>query len=304
MAEQNTIETAADLAVKASGKPEILVAADTREFLILPEGMRSENISQPHRADVLMPRLVEQNVTLQTVDSLIAYVNRFKNHDTVLFADIRNSRVLSIIDYHKMPGANIPDKPSVPTEGPSSDFDAHARLGRHAAVLNLPFSEEWTAWMGISGKLMSHVEFATFLEENAIDILPLPKLADANGEVIEDAPTTMLELCRELQIKGGYGANSSVRNGDYTNVEMQKGDDVSTKRNVTLPASFNLMYPVYFGERAVPITAFLRRDTSSGSLRLGIKLNRAENVRQDEFHRIVAGIQTEVELTTLYGVAS
>lgn len=276
--------------------PHVIDTDDGRKFIALPNGNDSyelETITLPNAAEVLMPKTVVQAVQVHVVDSLVEYVNRFKNFDTAVFANIATNEILAVIDYHKMPPANLP--------GEDNSHNPSPCLGEHTVNLKLPHSIEWETWSKIDGALMSHVAFATFLEENSIDILPLGKMLDGAGQPVEDAPSTLLELCRELQIKSSYGANSAVRSGDYTNIEFQKGDDVATKKNVALPLSITIQIPVYFGERAVQITAFLRRKVDEGSLKLGIKLMRPENVRQDEFHRIVGGIASAVELTTLYG---
>ncbi len=273
--------------IEGANKPFIITGPNGRQFIAKPEGndrWGTEEIQpRPNEGRVFLPKHITQAVQLQNTASLVDYVNRFKDHNTVLFADIDNNTILGVIDYHKEAEDNPPEEA--------------ARLTKHTARLHIPHSLEWQTWKAIDGKLMSHVEFATFLEENAMDIMPLPQPREPS----EDAPTTLLELCRELQVRGTYGANSAVRNGDYTNVEMQKGDDVSTKRNVQLPLSIDLLIPVYFGEPAVNMTAFMRRKVSDGSLYLGIKLMRPENARQDEFRRIVDEVGAEVGLTTLYG---
>jgi hypothetical protein len=71
------------------------------------------------------PRYIKQAVTVQTQDSLVEYVNRYKGADTVLFADISSNTIVATVDYHaKDKAANV----------------------AHRAVLNLPFSEEWRLW--------------------------------------------------------------------------------------------------------------------------------------------------------------
>lgn len=276
-------------AENAKQQPFILNGPNDRQFIARPDdagGWVTEEIQpRPNELAPFLPKHVTQAVQLQNTASLVEYINRFKNSDSALFADIAANDILGIIDYHKAPAG----------EG------AEARLTKHTAKLHIPFSLEWQTWTGIDGRLMSHVDFATFLEENAMDIMELPPARDASGSPIEDAPTTLLELCRELQVKSSYGANSAVRSGDYTNVEFQKGDDISTKRNVALPLSIKIMIPVYFGEPAVILTAFMRRKVDDGNLKLGVKLQRPENARQDEFHRIVSDVTGNVGLTTLYG---
>lgn len=286
MAESNQIETAANLAVRAIGKPEIITTADGREFLITPESMSHEDISPPNKPDVLMPKLVKQTVTLQTVESLVAYVNRMKNFDTMLFADITTNRIVSIIDFHKMPGANIVGDGHIETA-----HDAASTLSQHLAILNLPFSQEWAIWNKFDEVLLSHRAFASFLEENQIDVISPP-----GGD--------LLELCRDLQVINNVNFSSAVRNGDYAQIAFSKESDATSRGEVQLPISITLSIPVYFGEPKVLVTAFMRRKIEDGKLSLGYKLIRAENIRQDEFHRIVGTIAGTVELTTLYGKPS
>lgn len=276
--------------------PRLIDLPEGRTMLVCPDGeggWHHTDVTSPNKAEVLAPKIITQAVQLQTVSAMISYINRFKNPDSLVFADISQNRVLGVIDYHT--GS------STPTEATAVSGVPQAKHTRHTAGLTIPFSLEWQTWLASDGLLKPHVEFANFLEENAMDILPLGELHDSRGEIVEDAPSTILELCRELQVKGSYGASSDVRNGDYAKIEMQRGDDVSTKRDISLPVSIGLSIPVYFGEMPVYVTAFLRRKIDNGSLKLGYKLMRPEQARQDEFKRIVSEIEADVGLTTIYG---
>lgn len=278
-------------------EPKIIQSQDGREFMLTPTGGGHWNytdITAPNTIKPLAPQIITQAVKVQDVTSLMNYVNRFKNDNSVLFADISSSTILGVIDYHTAAVAT--------NEDIANAIDPTARHTKHTVSLQIPKSLEWETWSAIDGKMMSHVDFANFLEENSMDILPLGVLHNAAGEVIEDAPTTIFELCREMQLRSSYGASSVVRNGDYVSVEMQKGDDITTKRNVSMPASIDLNIPVYFGEQPVLITALMRqRASGEGKIQMGIKLRRPEQVRQDEFKRIVSEIEQGVMLATLYG---
>lgn len=271
------VDAVSGLVLASQAKPVLFEAPEGRTFIALPNGeggFALEPITSPNKADVLMPKVVTQHVKMQTAESLVDYINRFKNPDTLLFADIDNNTIVSIVDYH----------------GVAQTFAATAaKLGTHRATLKLPFSLEWQTWNKASGTLMSHVAFATFLEENAIDIKN-PVGAD------------LLELCRDLQVKGNHQFASAVRMGDYTSVSYAKENDATAKGDMALPLSIMLSIPVYFGEHPVPIMAYMRRKIDDGKLFLGIQLSRAENTRQEEFHRIVDSIQDSVgKLTTVYG---
>lgn len=269
------VDSAVALAAQVGAKPVVIEAPEGRTFVAVPSskgqdayGYELKEVTSPHKADVLMPKTTTQHVKMQTADSLEDYINRFKTPDTMLFADIANDTITSIIDYHG---------------------EKDSKLGVHRATLVLPKSLEWQTWNKASGALMSHVAFATFLEENAIDIKSPPG-AD------------LLELCRDLQIVQNVNFGSSVRMGDLTQINYQKDQDAASKGSIALPQSIMLSIPVYFGEPPVPIMAFMRRQIDDGKLKLGIQLSRAENVRQDEFHRIVDTVTSAVEsLTTVYG---
>lgn len=270
------IEAVSELVTAAQAKPFIFEAPEGRTFAALPMGngaFKLEQITSPNRADVLMPKVATQHVKMQTSDSLADYVNRFKNDDSVLFADIDNDTIVAIVDYH---------------EEAADDGGVKAHLTQHRATLRLPKSLEWKTWTDASDKLMSHQQFATFLEENSVD-------------VVSPAGADLLELCRDLQVIQNVNFGSTVRMGDLTQVNYQKDSDATAKGSIALPASIMLSIPVYFGEPNVSIMAFMRRSIEDGKLRLGVKLSRAESVRQLEFHRIVGAITDDVGVTTLYG---
>lgn len=281
-------------------KPYILDAPEGRSFLVHPHGDHNwayTEITTPNKAEVLAPQVITQTVQLQTVDSIIEYVNNFKNSDSVVFADIERNTILSIIDYHQIPEANRPDLPS----GASAGHKATPSHGKHRANLVLPFSQEWQVWMGSNNHLMQHKDFATFLEENSIDILPLTRDGLATTEDEANAPTTLLELTRSLQVVSKVDFTSSVRHGSYDKVDFQKADDATARGSLQLPVSFTINIPVYFGERPIQIQAFIRKRIDDGTLKIGYSLSRVENARQMEFHRIVGTIAGSVGLSTVYG---
>lgn len=246
---------------------------DGRTFAVTRDDFKLDNITPANKAEEFKPKHVIGNVMVQTAASMIDYVSRFKNADTVLFANIEKSMMVAAIDYHK----------AVAGAAPTAEF------GSHNATLVLPFSDEWKTWTVVNEKLMSHIDFASFLEENAFDVI-IPPGAE------------LLEMCRDLQVKQDVNFGSSIRMGDTSSINYSKEGDVSSKGSIALPLSFSIMLPVYFGEPAVQMTAWIRRQISDGKLRLGYKLMRLEAVRQREFGRVVSEIKAGTgDLTTVYG---
>lgn len=261
-------EVIAGLAVKAEGAPLIVKNDAGRQFLILPEGRRSQDITEPNAVVDVLPDHIKQGVTLQTVDSLVDYANRFKTDDTVLFADIEQNSILAAIDYHG------PDDP------------AHLD---HYAKLTLPFAVEWKTWTAINGRLMAQLEFARFLEENAADIAA-PSGAD------------LLEACRDLQAIRKVNFKKAVRTAtDNETFEYSDETEARTSGGLELPTKFLLSIPVYFGGEPVSLFAFLRWKLDDGALSLGVALHRAEHVRQDVFKAIVDDAAARTERPAVFG---
>jgi uncharacterized protein YfdQ (DUF2303 family) len=263
----NEAETIAGLAVAAAGAPTILRNDTGREFIVLPEGMHHSSISDPNAVDVILPEHIAQGVDLQTVDSLTDYVNAFKTETSVLFANIQTSTIVAVIDYH---GNQKP------------------RPASHRAVLGLPFSVEWQTWNAINKRLMSQLEFARFLEENAADVLA-PSGAD------------LLEACRDLQATRKVEFTKAVRTATDNESFSYSDDTKATSGGVDLPTRFLLQMPIYFDGEVVNPAAFLRWKLDDGSLHLGIELSRAEHLRQAVFKRVVKGVVDATGVQAMFG---
>lgn len=267
----DTTEAAAiaELAVRASGVS-LQNNMEGRQFLVLPEGFQTKDVSEPNTIERKRPFFIDQQVTVQTLDSLVEYVNKFKSADTLLFADIQQSVIVAALDYHSTQQAE--------------------RLA-HSATMRLEFSEEWSTWSGINDKLMKQLDFARFIEENSADI-KVPNAAE------------LLECCRDLQAARSANFKKAIRtNTDHENFEFAENTDLRAKNGVEVPTKFELDIPVYFGERNVPLQAFLRWNLQGEGLVLGVKLHRAEHVRQALFKEIVLGASDRTNCPAVYGKA-
>jgi uncharacterized protein YfdQ (DUF2303 family) len=273
MTERTEAEAIADLAVKAAkfafDPAFFLKSEDGREFLAVKDGHTATEVTLPHALPLYEPHHITQSVTLQTVDSLVDYVNRYKGAHTLLFADIHRDLVVAQVDYH-----------------------APATPGRvsHQATLQLVKSIEWTAWTGISGRLMEQLEFARFIEENAADVRA-PVAAD------------LLECVRDLQAHRKVSFHKAVRTAsDNENFEFSEETEAKTRKGgIDIPTKFALGIPVYFGECDEALHAFLRWKLDDGSLKLGIQLHRAEHVRQAVFQALVRNVAERTGCAAVFG---
>jgi uncharacterized protein YfdQ (DUF2303 family) len=264
----NEAETIAGLAVKATGAAGVIKSEGGREYLLVPAGFSHHDVTLPNSLDVKMPKTIDQSVTLQNADALKEYLNRFKGENSIMFADIAVSRIVGALDYH----------------GPGQ-----GALVKHKATLDLPSSEEWKTWSGINGQLKPQLEFARFIEENAPDI----KSPDA---------ATLLEAVRDLQARRNVNFIQAVRtDSDNECFEFTDNTEARTKDDLELPTKFVLSIPVYFGDPDVEVHAFLRWKLEDAKLMLGIKLHRAEHVRQAAFTLIVTDAMEKTSLLAVFG---
>jgi uncharacterized protein YfdQ (DUF2303 family) len=284
VAESNIAETVAEL-TRQTTESRSWIAADGREFLLVPEGMTKVEIPDEHGLKKSMPTYLAQLLTLQAVDSLVDYTNRFKISDTVLFADIEDSRIVAVLDYHSASngGSDGVGGVSGPSVAPS------VKRAAHRASMELPFSEEWKAWTAIDGVLMKQLDFARFLEENA-------------AEVAAPSGAELLEVVRDIQALRKVNFIQAVRTASESeNFEYRVESDASAK-GVEIPTKFKLSLPVYFGEAPSELFAFLRWNIDENAqLKLGVKLHRRELVRQAVFKQIVLAVGDKTSCPVVFG---
>lgn len=273
MDDRTNADAVAELARAGVVKPEILKTASGRELLVLPAGgggATHVDVTEDDAQLAPQPQWIDQRVVLQTTASLIDYVNRFKGAETTLFADIQANRIVGGLDYH----------------GPDE-----AERVAHRVTLDLPFSIEWQIWTAIDGQLMSQLEFARFLEENAADIVA-PEAAD------------LLEVCRDLQARRKVNFTKAVRTAtDNENFEYEDETTATTRKgNVEIPTQFMLRIPVYFGGLTYSLSAFLRwRLVEGEGLKLGIQLHNREHVRQSVFKEVVDDAASATDCPAYFG---
>lgn len=250
--------------------PTIISGPDGRSWLITPDHAQAQEVTGANATKTHKPDHIRQGVTLQTTKSLGDYLATFKASTSLLFADITASRIVGAIDYHAA------DK---------------AELVKHTASLDLPHSVEWKLWTGIDGKHLSQLDFARFLDENRDDITS----PDAGA---------LLEIVKDLHAVNTKNTSTSVRlNTDHVDFEVSASTDTRGSKGgkLEIPNAFRLRIPVYFGEPPVAIEARLRWNETEGGLAFGIMLLRKEQVRQDDFMRVVQQVAEASSLPAVYG---
>lgn len=122
-----SVQHIAELAVSGS-----LIKTDI-PYAVVPRGYEVESLEK----FIVDEKQVKQSVTVTSASSLIAYVVRFKDDRSVIFADTENTRFRGVLDYHL--DGNTPFK------------------NTHTVTYDCPHSEEWKAFTQYDKKSMNQV---------------------------------------------------------------------------------------------------------------------------------------------------
>jgi hypothetical protein len=168
-------------------------------LITLPSGRKVEDITKAHREALEFYRPLRRQGTARLADleSMIAWVNRFKGETSAMFAnpDMSAPTLTCIADYHG----------EGPVQVDSETGDTTARHCKHRAVYPFPLSDEWKAWMRIAGEALGKDEMGEFIEAQAKDIMD-PTPAILSGQESDKHQPWENRLIQTAQkIEGRYG---------------------------------------------------------------------------------------------------
>ena len=186
-------------------------------------------------------------VQLSTVDSLLGYLTEHATDATTVWVHPTNGHVEAVLDDHTL------DDPG---------------WGEHRAHLKLEPSPAWQAWTGINGRLLPQIEFAEHVEDNLPDI----QVPDA---------ATLLDVAQTLTGRTDVEWKSGLRLDDGT-VQMKYVETGAASAGVNgdleIPTAFVLALAPFRGEDRVDVHGRLRWRARGGTLAIGIRLDRPEDV--------------------------
>jgi uncharacterized protein YfdQ (DUF2303 family) len=209
------------------------------------------------------PVSVRGDVNVYDADSFANYVNRFKDADSVIFADKAAHTFTGVIDFHKT---------------------AEARWGRHRAVLVARQTEAWKRWVGADGEKKNQADFAQFIEDNIPDIA-----APAGAQLVE--------IARNLEAKKDVNFTSVLRpqNGSVNFHYQENVQGAVRGGDITIPDEFILGLAPFEGCDKYRVTARLRyRIESGGRLAMWFDLLRVEDIIEQAFAEIHDDIAGQV----------
>ena len=245
----------------AMGAPQRL-DMDGRFFLVRGAAGAAEVIDlEEHR--VLLadhPRRKRSKVSVYTAEALVEYVNRHRTEGTEVWANAEVPAITAVIN---------------------GDAINSAGWGDHFATLRLRKTDSWKAWERASGTMGSQIALAELLEERAPDIIDPP-----GADLLEIAQT--FNAARSVDFK----STERLSTGEIgiTYIEQTKAS-AGKSGKLTIPDEFTLALVPFDGSPAYKIIAKLRYRLSEGTLQIGFKLLRADDVLKAAF----ADVLTEVK---------
>lgn len=231
---------------------------------------------------------------LQDADSFVAFVNRFKDGHSAIFADASRTSpsLTAVLDYNQ------------------SGVDGMPRFGKHRAVYQCPLSDEWMAWTRHDGKPLAQGDFASFLEDHITDVMdPAGVEGDENLTALTDllggrwaSASTLIGLSRGLQINIETAVKQAVTlsTGEIT-VNYAETHSDGAGAPIRVPNLFLLAIPVFRGGAFYRVPVRLRYRLSGGKLSWSFHLYRADRVFDDAFSEVVTKAATGTALTVFMG---
>lgn len=252
------------------------------------------------------PSRREGETTLLTLDSFKAFVNRFGDEDSVVFAN--NSRsapsVTAILDYHR-----ADTLPTDDGEGGHGEY----RFGNHRAKFAFPLSDQWKAWHAKNGERMDMTEFAAFLEDNVLDVAEIEKVPESaarfvqmgGGEknIADWAKLTALAKSLKIFESGVVSEAVNLASGEG---ELTISDEHETEIGgvkALVPTMFFIQIPIFNQGVAYRLPVRLRYRKNGSRIAFWYEIWRSDRAFDDAFTEACEDIGKNTPASILYGVA-
>jgi hypothetical protein len=309
-------EAVAEIArAEFSGSVETVTTPDGVQglFTKVPQGggMTRFTALKPEDFDAWRDHPVRREGTaeLTDLDSFIAHVRRFSVWNSALFANDKagEESLTAVLDYHD------PVNSGDVEAAEKTERDIKPRFGRHRSRYRFPYSREWKAWRAVDGEKLDGVEFAEFLEDHVIDIMPVPAfLADNqySGEQLSESdrtlrdtaikiggrvagPEKVMELSKGIQI---HSNDETIQKLDLSSgtgqIKFQSDHCDETGAPITLPNLFLIAIPVFHLGHSYRIPVRLRYRSSGGKIAWTLLMHRPdiclEHALKEAFERAAA----------------
>ena len=269
--------------------------------LVVPAGKQVVSIKKYIDEWADRPDRMKGTARVTTLQSFIDHANRFKDRDSVIFADVSNSaRLLAVFDYNQA-GENL-GRPELPHPR------GLPRFGQHRAEYRFPVSKEWEAWTAAAKKGMSLVDFAEFLEEHLPDVMDPEEVGQGAKQlavllgIALAGPQRLLELSRGLFVKVGHAVtafhNASSGEAQLAFEEKHTDDKGGPLR---IPGGFVIGIPVFRNGRSYQLPVRLRYRVADRQVTWFLSIQRADRAFDLSVEEAAVAAREATELPLVFG---
>lgn len=257
--ERTESDVVADLALRAAPAQQL----DKRGiYLAVTEGGGREVVDISERLlllDATRPARKSGNYTITDVDDFLSYLDKHIRPETELWGDDKTGTIRAAINAHG---------------------DTYAGHEDHIAFLALQRTRDWTDWTKRDGQLLPQLEFSEFIEDH------LPNFLDPTG-------ADMLELAQTFQAntKVDFASSQRLQSGETALNYVENTTAAAGKKGqIAIPDTFELALQVHERGPLYKVRARLRYRITGGTLALGYRLDRIDDVRRTAFDEVAAKV--------------
>lgn len=244
------------------------------------------------------PRFRNGTAEMYDVQSFIGHVNRFKDENSIIFANNDRSEpsLTAVLDYHP--------------EGSMSD----PRFGHHRTSYHFPLDDKWKNWHAFDKKPFTMVEFASFLESHITDVMPVDYVSSEGDdeltrflklmggkEKIAD-PATLMQIASGLEVNESniIAENTKLASGEGL-ITFQSTHETkdATGQKIKIPTMFALALPVFVNDQPWQVIARLRYRPRP--LTFWYELWETNKVFDKAFDEVIQKVQSATETTVWLG---
>lgn len=241
------------------------------------------------------PRRKKGRATIHDLESFIEYANRFKNDESVIFANANTPSLSVVFDYHQT------------TEEEAESLAGHKE---HRATYIFPHSDEWKKWVEICGEWVSQEQLGEFLDERIVDVSDPSNLAGKAKSICEllglscASPNRLLELARGLTVHVGAQVKNVVNTGTGE-CTMHYSDEHTDEKGAPLkiPGIFLITIPVFDQGPAYQIAVRLRYRLNRGQVTWSLQLQQHQMMLNHAFGEACQAAATTTGLPLFKGAS-
>lgn len=252
------------------------------------------------------------SAAMTSLDSFIAHISRFGDGDSAVFADDTRTapKLTAVLDYNRR------DSSAVLAGDPSGElFYEHGdyRHGRHRTTFAFPLSDEWKAWIGKNGVVMSMSDFARFLEDRIGDIAALgddlpddvERFVNVNGGVAAIADfASLVELSRGLKVfeNAVVEEAQTLSSGEgHIRFSLDHTTKTAAGDHIKVPTMFFIAIPIFKKGAFYRIAARLRYRKTPEGVKFWFDLWREDKSFDHAFAEAVTKVDVETEAQVFFG---